>query len=120
VRSQLWENGIAAQVRPRFHVLSSTSAYTSWGLDPQEPQLKDGVPADDPSLGVRPEEAWARIGVDGDTRPVPTRRGDYAGSYAALAAALQGDGPLRDSVAVIRLIEEIHASVPMDGSAGRD
>jgi scyllo-inositol 2-dehydrogenase (NADP+) len=48
---------------------------------------------------------------------VPTRPGDYAGFYRALADALLRGGSLpvdpRDSVEVIALIERIHRDFPV-------
>jgi predicted dehydrogenase len=117
VRSRLWMNSMAAQVGPRFHVLGSEAAYTSWGLDPQEAALKSGQRPTDPGLGEVPEDRWGRLGIDGSLEPVPTRRGDYALFYRMLADALLRSGPLpvdpRDSVAVIALIEAIHSGFPV-------
>ena len=121
VRSQLWMNGMAAQVGPRFHVLGSEAAYTSCGLDPQEAALKSGQLPTDPGFGEVPEARWGRLGIDGSLEPVPTRRGDYATFYRLLADALLRGGPLpvdpRDSVAVIALIEAIHSGFPVRRSS---
>jgi predicted dehydrogenase len=115
VRSRLWMNGTAAQVGPRFHVLGSEAAYTSWGLDPQEATLKSGGRPTDPGYGVTPESAWGLLGVDGDLRPVPMLPGDYAAFYRVLADALTSGGPLpvdpMDAVAVLALIEALHDDV---------
>jgi predicted dehydrogenase len=116
VRSQFWMNGMAAQVGPRFHVLGSQSAYTSWGLDPQEAALQAGRGPTDPAFGVKPEPQWGLLGIDRSLEPVPTRRGDYGAFYRLLAEALLHGGPPpvdpRDSVAVIALIESIHTRFP--------
>lgn len=112
VRSQLWMNGMAAQVGPRFHVLGSTSGYTKWGLDPQEASLAAGARPTDPGFGDQPEEAWGVLGRDGATQPVPGEPGEYAGFYAGLADALLDGADLpvdpRDAVTVIALIEDLH------------
>lgn len=114
VRSQLWMNGLAAQVGPRFRVLGSRAAFTKHGLDPQEPTLIAGAQVTDPDFGVEPESSWGRLGVDGATRPVPTVRGNYAEFYAILAEAVQDGGPLpvdpADAVRVIELIQRLHES----------
>jgi predicted dehydrogenase len=116
-RSHLRMNGLAAQVGPRFSVLGSECAFTSWGLDPQEAALKAGARPGDPGFGVGPESSWGRIGVDGALRPVPGRPGNYGGFYRALADALVRGGPVpvdpRDAVAVIALIERIHREFPV-------
>jgi predicted dehydrogenase len=116
-RSHLRMNGLAPQVGPRFSVLGSDCGFTKWGLDPQEAALKTGGRPDDGGFGVEPESAWGRIGVDGALEPVPTRPGNYAGFYRALADALIRGGPVpvdpRDAVAVMALIERIHREFPV-------
>jgi predicted dehydrogenase len=115
VRSQLWMNAMAAQVGPRFHVLGSESAYTSWELDPQEAALGAGALPTDPGFGEKPRSRWGQLGIDGALEPVPTRRGDYAAFYRLLADALLHGAPPpvdpRDSIGVIELIESIHSTV---------
>ncbi|WP_430647474.1 Gfo/Idh/MocA family protein [Agromyces sp. GXS1127] len=114
VRSQLWMNAVAPRSGPRFHVLGSTAGYTSWGLDGQEPALIAGARPGDPGFGETPESRWGVLGTDGDSRPVPTVRGDYGAFYRQLAAALRGDGVVpvdpADAVAVLELIEQAHAA----------
>ncbi|AGP51868.1 Gfo/Idh/MocA family protein [Streptomyces rapamycinicus] len=112
VHSYLWMNGLAAQTGPRFRVLGSRGAYTTYGLDPQEPALKGGASPTDPSFGREPEPAWGRLGAGGTAVPVPTLPGRYAEFYARLADALNAGRPLpvdpREAVRVIELIEQIH------------
>jgi predicted dehydrogenase len=123
VRSHLWMNGMAAQVGPRFHVLGSESAYTTWGLDPQEAALKGGGRPTDAGYGHEPEAAWGRLGVDGDLRAVPTLPGDYAAFYRLLADAIASGGPPpvdpMDAVTVLRLIETIHRDFPVRAARTR-
>lgn len=113
VRTQLWMNGMAAQVGPRFHVLGSSSAYTKWGLDSQEATLKSGAMPTDDGYGLEPEASWGLLGVDGGLERVPTERGQYDTFYVRLAEALLDGGPLPvdpvEAVAAIELIEELHA-----------
>ena len=121
-RSHLWMNGMAAQVGPRFSVLGSTAAFTTWGLDPQESALKGGARPSDPGFGVDPETSWGSLGVDGHLRRVPIGPGNYAGFYRALADALRRGGPLpvdpRNAVDVLALIERIHREFPVNTAAG--
>jgi predicted dehydrogenase len=122
VRTQLWMNGMAAQVGPRFHVLGSTSAYTSWGLDPQESQLRGGALPTDDGFGVYGEERWGLLGVDGDVLALPTQAGKYATFYELLAEALLHGGPLpvdpRESLRSLEIIEQIHTAAGSYGQAG--
>ncbi|MDF2050883.1 Gfo/Idh/MocA family oxidoreductase [Arthrobacter sp. Cr_A7] len=115
VRSRLWMNGVAARPGPRFHVLGSSAGYTKWGLDCQEPDLAAGVLPTDPTYGVETEEAWGILGTASTETPVPAERGAYPRFYAKLAESIRGTGPLpvdpRESIEVLRIIENIHASV---------
>jgi scyllo-inositol 2-dehydrogenase (NADP+) len=123
-RSQLWMNGMAAQVGPRFSVLGSVGAFTKWGLDPQESALKGGARPGDQGFGVDPERSWGSLGVDGHLRRVPIGPGNYAGFYRALADALRRGRPLpvdpQDAIDVLALIEHIHREFPVRApSTGR-
>ncbi|MER5176940.1 Gfo/Idh/MocA family oxidoreductase [Streptomyces sp. NPDC002896] len=99
VRSHLYVSATAAQLGPRFRVLGSSAGYVKYGLDPQEAALRDGKrPATEAEWGVEPQSLWGRIGsgespLTGGGRPVPTLNGDYPAYYAAVAAALRGEGP---------------------------
>ena len=114
VHSHLWMNGLTGQKGPRFRVLGSTSAYTTWGLDAQEPVLKRGGLPTDPGFGEVPEERWGQLGLDGALVPEPTLPGDYAVFYAGVADALLRGSAVpvdpNDSLRVIDLIEQIHES----------
>jgi predicted dehydrogenase len=116
-RSRLWMNGMAPQVGPRFSVQGSAAGFTKWGLDPQEAALKGGARPGEPGFGLEEESSWGRLGIDGDLKRVPTRPGNYAGFYRALAGALRRGGPLpvdpREAVVVLSLIEEIHREFPV-------
>ena len=114
VTSHLWMSAVAPLSGPRFHVLGSRAGYATWGLDVQEPLLLAGALPGDPAFGETPEARWGVLGADGDTRPVPTKRGDYGEFYRLLAVALRDGGPLPvdpvDSVAVLEVIEHAHAA----------
>ncbi|WP_282791793.1 Gfo/Idh/MocA family oxidoreductase [Streptomyces sp. CC224B] len=98
VRSHLYVSATAAQLGPRFRALGSTAGYVKYGLDPQEAALREGRrPGGAESWGTEPESMWGRLGsgespLTGGGRPVPTLPGDYPAYYAAVAAALRGEG----------------------------
>ncbi|MCI3930909.1 Gfo/Idh/MocA family oxidoreductase [Streptomyces sp. AN091965] len=101
VRSHLYVSATAAQLGPRFRVLGSAAGYVKYGLDPQEAALREGRrPGDDAAdgpWGAEPECMWGRVGsgespLTGGGRPEPTLPGDYPAYYAAVAAALRGEG----------------------------
>ncbi|MGH4032690.1 Gfo/Idh/MocA family oxidoreductase [Actinomycetota bacterium Odt1-20B] len=105
VRSHLYVSATTAQLGPRFRVLGSSAGYVKYGLDPQEAALREGRrPAaggqdtDGQEWGVEAECMWGRVGsgespLTGGGRPVETLPGDYPAYYAAVAAALRGQGP---------------------------
>ncbi|WP_125616035.1 Gfo/Idh/MocA family oxidoreductase [Specibacter cremeus] len=111
VVSHLWMNLSAASRGPRLRVLGSDAAYVKWAPDGQEAQLQAGILPGDALYGVDPEDAWGVLGVDGDTVPVPTERGNFAAYYDELAAAIRAGGPVpvdpADSVAALRIIEAV-------------
>ncbi|MEU6194930.1 Gfo/Idh/MocA family oxidoreductase [Streptomyces sp. NPDC047061] len=99
VRSHLYVSATTAQLGPRFRVLGSKAGYVKYGLDPQEDALRTGErPGATDAWGLEPESLYGRIGagespVTGGGRVVPTLPGDYPAYYAAVAAALRGEGP---------------------------
>ncbi|MGA4841686.1 Gfo/Idh/MocA family oxidoreductase [Streptomyces sp. G45] len=100
VRSHLYVSATTAQLGPRFRVLGSRAGYVKYGLDPQEAALREGRrPTDEGAAwGEEPECAWGRVGsgespLTGGGRPHRTLPGDYPAYYAAVTAALRGEGP---------------------------
>jgi len=114
--SHLWMNSLAAQFGPRFHVLGSSGGYTVHGLDGQEAALDAGVSPDAPGYGETPPERWGVVGIEGALAPRPTERGDYGAFYRELARAIRDGAPVPvapdDAVAVLELIEQLHAETP--------
>ncbi|HEX5566543.1 MAG TPA: Gfo/Idh/MocA family oxidoreductase [Streptomyces sp.] len=115
VRSHLWMSATAAGLGPRFRVLGSRAAYVKYGLDPQEDALRDGArPEPGTPWGVEPESSWGALGSLEDTRPVPSRDGDYPAYYAAIAAALRGGTPppvtARQAADALRVLEAARTS----------
>ena len=116
VRSHLTISRFAGQNGPRFRVLGDRSAFTIYGLDTQEPALMAGGSPTDDGFGVAPEETWGTVGITGSEEvppmKVPTEPGNYAGFYAGAAAAIRNGAALpvdpRDSLAVLRIIEDVH------------
>lgn len=109
VRSHLWMSAFAADPGPRFRVLGDRAAYTSYGLDVQEQQLRDGLTPADPAYGATPPEAYGLLGTPGNTRPYPTEPGRYQDFYPQVAAAVRGEAPppvtLEDAIAGLQIIE---------------
>jgi hypothetical protein len=95
-------------------VLGSKAAYTSWGLDGQEPALVAGERPGDPGFGETPPERWGTVGLGDDIETVPTENGDYGRFYAGVAAAITDGAPApvdpAESVTGLRLIADAHAA----------
>ncbi len=116
VRSHISVSRAAAQAGPRFRVLGSKSAYTVYGLDNQEPALKEQRWPGSDGYGVTPEAEWGLLGIDGSdeglTR-VPTERGNYPAFYAGVAASILEGAPSpvdpRSALEVVRILERAHA-----------
>jgi scyllo-inositol 2-dehydrogenase (NADP+) len=108
VRSHLWASAVTAQLGPRYRILGTEAGYVKWGLDPQEPQLADGLRPGDEGYGVGGDDGI--LGTDDDHTPVPTERGAYERYYEQLRDAITTGAPtpspLEDGLKVLELIEE--------------
>lgn len=113
VRSHLWMSAVTATPGPRFRVLGTQAAYTTWGLDVQEPALVAGARPGDPGFGETPPEQWGTVGLGDDVERVPTEKGEYGRFYAGVADAIENGAPApvdpADAVAGLRLIAQAHA-----------
>ena len=109
VRSHLWMSAISADLGPRFRVLGDKAAYTSYGLDGQEEQLRDGLTPAARGFGVTPPEAYGMVGTPGRSAPHRTEPGRYQDFYPQVAAAVRGEAPppvsLADAVLGLEVIE---------------
>lgn len=109
VRSHLWMSAVAADLGPRFRVLGDHAAYTAYGLDGQEQQLRDGLRPEDAGYGITSPEAYGLLGTPGKARPHRTEPGRYQDFYPQVAAAVRGGAPppvtLEDAVSCLAVIE---------------
>ncbi|MFE6610069.1 Gfo/Idh/MocA family oxidoreductase [Amycolatopsis sp. NPDC057786] len=114
VRSHLWASALAGTRNPRFRVLGDKATFTKYGLDVQEPQIKDGLRPGDPGWGVEPLSDAGLLGVNDDVETVPTEVGRYEEFYARVRDTLlgKGDFPVDPASAVeaLRVIEAAHLS----------
>ncbi|WP_344422909.1 Gfo/Idh/MocA family oxidoreductase [Amycolatopsis minnesotensis] len=92
VRSHLWASALAGTRNPRFRVLGDAGTFTKYGLDVQEPQIKDGMRPGDEGWGVEPAADAGVLGVGDDVETVPTETGRYEDFYARTRDALLGEG----------------------------
>jgi scyllo-inositol 2-dehydrogenase (NADP+) len=107
VRSHLWMGVLAPLHGPRLAVTGMRRGFACDGLDPQEPQLADGMRPGDEAYGER--TAPGRLVNGAGERAVAIDRGAYEEFYAAIA---RGETPVdpRDSVAVLRVLEAARRS----------
>ena len=115
VVSHVTVSRLAAQAGPRFRVLGTESAYTVYGLDPQEGSLKGGARPGDPGFGEAAPSDYGLLGggsAGAELQPVPTERGHYAAFYAGVAAAVRDGAPSpvdpRSSLETLRILEQAH------------
>ena len=113
VRSHLTMSRAAGQSGPRLRVLGSEAAYKVYGLDNQEPFLKEQRWPGSDGYGVTPESEWGTIGTGDDLEPVPTEAGDYPAFYVGVAASILEGAPApvdpRQALEVVRIVERAHA-----------
>jgi scyllo-inositol 2-dehydrogenase (NADP+) len=111
VRSHLWMSAVAPLHGPRFRVSGTEAGFASDGLDPQEPQLEQGMRPGDDDFGMAPP-GWLSD-ADG-TREVPLERGAYERFYEAVVPWLRDGAPApvdpRDSLACLRVLDAARRS----------
>lgn len=114
VVSHHWVSATAAHLGPRLRVLGSRAAFVVDGLDGQEAALRAGASPRDPGYGAVPAEAWGRLVVGDETRPVPAEPGNYPAFYAGVVAAVRHGAPPpvdpADAIAVLDVLEAARAS----------
>jgi predicted dehydrogenase len=114
VRSHLWASMLAATLGPRFRVLGDRAAFTKYGLDVQEPQVREGMRPGDDGWGVEPASDAGILGAEEQQEAVPTEAGRYQDFYAQVRDALRGNAryPVdpRDAVTALRVIEAAQKS----------
>jgi predicted dehydrogenase len=114
VRTHLWTSVLAATLNPRFRVLGDAATFTKFGLDVQEPQIKDGLRPGDPGWGVEPIEDAGTVSDGTVIDLVHTEVGCYQDFYAGVRDALLTRSPFpvdpADAVAALRVIEAARIS----------
>jgi scyllo-inositol 2-dehydrogenase (NADP+) len=94
-RIVLESSSIAADPSLRYTVHGLKASFRKSGLDVQEQQLRDGVPAADPAFGVEPPEQWGTLTPGSATRDadapctVTPERGDWCEFYRILRRRIE-------------------------------
>lgn len=99
----------------RFAVHGARASWLKSGLDVQEDQLKTGHTVGGAGWGVDPRPATVVDGATGERSRVACPSGDYPAYYAAVAAALtgQGDNPVPPEQA-LDVMEVLEAGIESD------
>ena len=112
-RSHLSMGVLAPMAGPRFVVSGLGGGFAVDGLDPQEPQLQDGLRPGDPGFGER-DEPGRLVGANSGREPVTIEPGRYHDFYAGVRAWLEDGAPApvdpHDSLAGLRVLEAARRS----------
>jgi scyllo-inositol 2-dehydrogenase (NADP+) len=83
---------------PRFEVHGDRGSFVTWGMDTQEAALRAGGRPGDPGWGSEPPDRRGTLTTEVAGLELHARvtgvPGDYGAFYAAMAAAVAGDGPV--------------------------
>jgi len=93
-RASLRARIIAYAPGPHLLIHGTAGSYVKHGMDPQEEILRSDKSPDGPDWGAdwgkEPEDRWGTLSLaTGETRKVPTERGDYRGFYANVRDAIE-------------------------------
>jgi len=98
LRVSLYSSLLACVAGPRFVAHGTEGSYIKFGLDPQEPALKEGAVLGGPRWGEEPKSAWGKLtkmhkGAAVE-KSVPTIAGDYRKYYENVREAIRGRATL--------------------------
>jgi predicted dehydrogenase len=113
LRVSLYSSLLTPVAGARFVAHGTEGSYIKYGVDPQEPALKEGAVLGGPHWGEEPESAWGKLTTIKNGAPVekavPTLAGDYRKYYENVRDAIWGRAPLAvpgtDGWRIIRLLE---------------
>ena len=92
----------------RFAVHGTAGSWIKHGTEPQEAAAVAGLTPGEGDWGFDPMPGMLTRG-DGTTTPIPNERGDYRLFWAALAAAIRGEGrnpvPASEAIVVMEVLE---------------
>ncbi len=106
---QLGSSPFQASQTLRFDVQGTLGSFRSFGLDPQENQLREAMPLDDSRWAHRSTAAWGELFLEDGAEYVELQPGNYLAFFRQLAQAIETgiEGPAHAGtvVDVIRVIE---------------
>jgi predicted dehydrogenase len=114
-RALLRSRMLAYAPGPHFLIHGTKGSFVKYGMDPQEPLLRNGQVPDGPDWGPHwgkePEELWGTLSLADGSAPkrIPTEIGDYRHYYANVRDAILGKAPvdvtLEQALRVMRALE---------------
>jgi scyllo-inositol 2-dehydrogenase (NADP+) len=85
---------LVADPRPRFAVHGTRGSFVKYGIDPQEDNLRLGVPIGHLSFGADKVSQYGLLTtIDGAAQRIPTEDGDWRPFYSQVAAAIADGAP---------------------------
>lgn len=111
----LWASAVAAVAGPRFLALGTRGGLATFGLDPQEGQLRSGASPLDPDFGRRSgADQWAVWGGDGGGQRLAFPPGHYRDFYSQMWRAVVEGGeapvPGEDGLRTLEVVEAARES----------
>ena len=93
LRISLGASSVAADHAFRYQLDGTDGSFRKFGLDPQEPQLKSGMPVSDPKFGVEPHAQWGTVtvGATGVRTHLEPQRGTWPVFYQQMRRAIEAD-----------------------------
>jgi predicted dehydrogenase len=96
LRVLLHATTLAAHAAPRYLLHGTRGSYVKYGVDPQEDALRAGERPGGEGWGTDAQDGELTVTATGNwvqSKPWPTRAGNYADYYAAVRDAIIGKGP---------------------------
>lgn len=96
----------------RFDLQGTKASFRKFHLDPQEDQLRAGMPIDDVNWAVTDKNKHGVLSDGESEHEIETKKGEYVTFFESLASAIENNGPLpADASTVIPVIKLIELAV---------
>ncbi|MET0406068.1 MAG: oxidoreductase [Cystobacter sp.] len=108
LRVILRSGSVVREPWPRFVIQGELDAWTKYGMDPQEEQLRTGLRPGQAGWGQEPSSLHGRWSQGGEVATLP---GAYEAFYRTFARAIAGEGPVPVTAgSAARVIQVIQAA----------
>ena len=116
LRIALGASSVAADHAFRYQLDGANGSFRKSGLDPQESQLKSGMPLSNSKFGVEPRTQWGylTLGATAVCTRLEPQRGTWSVFYQQMRRAIETDGTVpvaaADASRVLQVIEAARLS----------